>query len=151
LEDQPVVTYTYTKIIATLLLIVVLSSIHPVAALTEDDVRAELATAYEAIAKAEAAGGSVAGLATQLDNVARKLPGAPPDLLVTDKSILDAVLAEASSAEAQGKQRTTNRLIVVGAALAVIAALGVVVWMSGSKWFWGAWLRAHNGWRVERT
>jgi hypothetical protein len=134
-----------------LLLIVVLSSVPSVAALTEDDVRAELATAYEAVARAEAAGGYVAGMASQLDDVARKLPGASPDSLAMYKSMVDSVLAEASSSEVQGSQRITNRLIVVGVVLVVIAALGVAVWTRGSKWFWGAWLRSHGGWRIERN
>jgi hypothetical protein len=129
----------------------VLSRIHPIAALTEEDVRAELATAYEAVARAEAAGGFVAGMVSQLDDVARKLPGASPDSLVVYKSMVDAVLSEAPGVEAQGRQRITNRFIVVGVALAIIVALGVTVWTCGSLWFWEAWLRSHDGWRVERT
>jgi hypothetical protein len=152
LEDLSVVTRAYyTHVIALLLLIVVISSVPLVAALTEADVRVEIGTAYEAVARAEAAGGYVTGLVSRLDYVASKLPGASPDSLVMYKSIVDDVLTEASSAETQGSQRTTNRLIVVGIVLVVIAVLGVAVWTRGSRWFWGAWLRAHSGWRIERN
>jgi hypothetical protein len=140
----------YAQIFAAVLLVVVLSSIHPVAALTEGDVRAELATAYEAVARAEAVGGNVTGLVSQLDYIALNLPGASPNSLMVYKSWIDLILTMASNDATQGRQRITNRFIFVGVALAVIATLCVVVWTRGSRWFWGAWLRAHSGWRVER-
>ncbi|MGD0803105.1 MAG: hypothetical protein ABSA11_03430 [Candidatus Bathyarchaeia archaeon] len=119
--------------------------------MTESDVRTELATAYEAVAKAEVAGGNVTALVSQLDDIARKLPGASPDSLATYKSTLDDVLAKAPVAETQGSLRITSRLIVVAGVLIVIAALGVAVYTRGSRWFWGLWLRTHSGWRVARA
>jgi hypothetical protein len=132
------------------LLVLVLLSVPSAGALTEDDVRDDLARAYESVVRAEAAGGYVAGMVSQLDDVARKLPDATPASLEAYNTMIDAVMVEAASAEVAGRQSGTIRLYEVVTVVMIIVVLGVLFWSRGSRWFWGAWLQAHRGWKVER-
>jgi hypothetical protein len=65
--------------------------------------------------------------------------------------IIDEVITTAPSVQTAGEERITNRYIVTGVVLVVLAVAGVLVWFRGSRWYWSAWLRARRGWRVERV
>jgi hypothetical protein len=119
-------------------------------ALTEDEVRDDLSKGYEAVARAEGAGGDVSELVLMLDKAARIIPGASEAQLSEARDLIARVESQAPLVEAQGGERLTSRLYVTVFALIVIALLGVITWVRGSRWILDVWLRAHRGWRVER-
>lgn len=78
------------RLTGSILLVLVLLSVPSARALTEDDVRADLARAYESVARAEAAGGRVSGIVSQLDDVARKLSDATLISLEVYKTMIES-------------------------------------------------------------
>ena len=122
-----------------------------VGAATVDEARGSLADAFVAVAAAEAAGGNVTVLALRLDEAASLIDAGGAEKMGDAVRIIDEVAAAAPRVQASGAERITNRYIVTGAALVVLAAAGVAVWFRGSRWYWSLWLRAKRGWRVERV
>lgn len=122
-----------------------------VGATTVDEARIDLASAYSAVSRAEAAGGNVTGLVLRLNEAARLIDSGGVDDVSRAEGIIGEVVAAAPQVQSAGAERITNRYIVTGVALVVLAAAGVAVWFRGSRWVWGAWLRARGGWRVERV
>ena len=122
-----------------------------VGAVSVDDARSRLAGAYVAVAAAEAAGGDVLALALRLNEAASLIDAGGAEKLGDAIRIIDEVVATAPLVQSSGAERITNRYIVTGMALVVLAAASVAVWFRGSKWYWGLWLRAKRGWRVERV
>jgi hypothetical protein len=123
----------------------------PTSALTENEVRADLMKAYEAVEKAESAGGDVHNLVLILNDATRRIPGASEAQLIDIKALVDLVLIEAPRIEIQGAEKITNQLYIVVVVMMIITAMTLVLWRSMSHWFWTAWLRMHRGWRVEKT
>jgi hypothetical protein len=107
--------------------------------------------AYESVVTAEEAGGYVADLVSQLNDIARKLPNATPDSLENYKMMIAVIIVKAASAEVSGRQSNINELYGVALVVLIIVVLGFLVWSKGSHWFWATWLRAHHGWRIDRT
>jgi len=122
-----------------------------VGAVSVDDARSRLAGAYVAVAAAEAAGGDVSVLAWRLNEAASLIDAGGDAGLGDAIRIIDEVSSAAPLVEAAGVERITNRYIVTGAALVVLAAAAVAVWFRGSRWYWGLSLRVKRGWRVERV
>jgi hypothetical protein len=104
-----------------------------------------------AVAGAEAAGGNVTGLVWRLNEAARLIDFGGVDDVSKAEGIIGEVVSAAPLVQSSGAERITNRYLVTGVVLVVLAAAGVAVWFRGSRWVWGAWLRARGGWRVERV
>ena len=122
-----------------------------VGAATVDDARADLAGAYVVVSRAETAGGNVTGLVLRLNEAARLIDSGGVDNVSKAGGIIGEVVSAAPLVQSSGVERITNRYIVTGVVLVVLVAAGVAVWFRGSRWVWGAWLRARGGWRVERV
>ncbi len=120
-------------------------------AVTVDEARADLARAYVAVSSAEAAGGDVTVLTLRLNEAASLIDAGGSQKLDDAVRIINEVSAAAPLAQSAGAERITNRYIVTGLALVVLAVAGVAVWFRGSRWYWAGWLRAKRGWRVERV
>jgi hypothetical protein len=149
-ENLPVILPD-SRLVGLVLLVSVLLSVPSVTALTEDEVRAELMRAYESVATAEEAGGYVIDMVSLLDEIARNLPNAAPDQLENYKTIINFILVKAAATEVSGRQSNINELYEIALVVLIIAVLGLLTWSKGSSWFWATWLRAHHGWRIERT
>ncbi len=120
----------------------------PARAVTVDQARSDLASAYVAVESAEAAGGNVTALVWRLNIAAALIDTGKVD---EASQIIGEVMASAPQVQMVGAERITNRYIVTGVALVLLVAAGVLVWLRGSRWYWGAWLRAHRGWRIEKA
>jgi hypothetical protein len=149
-ENLPVILPD-SRLVGLVLLVSVLLSAPSVTALTEDEIRAELMRAYESVATAEEAGGYVIDMVSLLDEIARNLPNAAPDQLENYKTIINFILVKAAATEVSGRQSNINELYEIALVVLIVAVLGLLIWSKGSSWFWATWLRAHHGWRIERT
>ena len=101
-----------------------------------------------AVEAAESAGGNVTALVWRLNEAAVLIDAGKID---DASQIIGEVVAAAPTVQAAGAERITNRYIVTGVALVLLAAAAVLVWFRGSRWYWRAWLRYRGGWRVEKV
>jgi len=122
-----------------------------VGAVTVEEARTNLARAYVVVSGAEAAGGNVTALAWRLNEAAALINAGGGDNLAKADGVINEVLAAAPQVQSAGAERITNRYIATGVVLVVLVVVGVAVWLRGSRWYWGAWVRAKRGWRVERV
>ena len=135
-----------------LVFVIVLSLSFPmICAVSVEDARSNLAEAFKALSSAESAGGDIRDEMRILNNAATLIDkGGAANLAAADQMI-EGVVGQASTIEVAGSQRITNRYIVVGVTLIVLAGAAVIVWFWGSRIFWVGWLRVKKGWRVERV
>jgi hypothetical protein len=141
-----------SRALASLLLVVLLAmSVVPVGAVTQDEARAELAKAFDGVQRAERSMGNVGRLVGELNTAAHLLDVGGDDNVAQASALISDVLASTPTVESSGSQAQTTRLIIRGVLLAVLGAAALLVWLYGSKAYWGLWLRARGGWRVERA
>lgn len=133
-----------------LLLLMMLPGFTCVNCLSEDEIRVDLAKAYELVAGAEAAGADVTDLVSKLDEAAQvSLDGSESDLQRAEQLIV-SVESTVLEVQLSGEERIRTRLIVTTIVLISIASIAAAVWLRGSGWFWRLWLRVYGGWSVEK-
>lgn len=140
-----------SRVIGLALMVLVLISVPSVSALTEDEVRTDLMRAYEAVVRAEAAGGHVTDMVSQLNDIALKLPNATPGSLESYRTMIAVIIVKASSSEASGRANSINQLYEVTIIVLAIVVLSLLILAKGSHMFWAVWARAHRGWKIERA
>jgi len=114
------------------------------------DLRSKSIDAYRAIEKAESAGGNVTKLSTMLDKAVKLVESGGDANLTEASTILDSVIQGSQVAQIEGSTRITNRYIYTAITVVTLGIVAVLVWVYGSKIFWGAWLRSKGEWRVEK-
>lgn len=140
-----------SRLSALLMIVLILTNTAQCLALTEEGIRGDLAEAYEAVYRAEAAGGDIHELIPKLDEAARLIQGASPASMEQAKTLIDQVKTQVPQIQTQGEQTRTNRLYLTAAALIIIGSLIIIIWRRGSHWFFNSWLKTHKGWVVEKT
>ena len=110
--------------------------------------RASLSQAFSLVAKAERSGGDVSGLVARLNEAAGLVNSGDSAGLAKASGIIGEVRASVAGVEAAGVSAVTYQYIVVGLTLVVLAALGLLVILYGSRLYWMLWLRARGGLRV---
>jgi hypothetical protein len=126
-------------------------SVVPVGAVTRDEARAELETAFVGVQSAERAGYYVAGLVGELNTAAGLLDAGGNDNLAQASTLISDVLASTPTLTSAWIQAQMIRIFVRIVLLATLGVAASIVWFYGSDIYWWLWRRALRGWRVERV
>ena len=141
-----------SRVLAGLLVVALLAVlVAPVGAVTQDEARADLARAFVGVQRAERAYGNVGRLVGELNTAAHLLDVGGDDNVAKASALISDVLASTPSVESSGSQAQTTRLAIRGVLLGILGVAALLVWFYGSRVYWGLWLRARGGWRVERA
>jgi hypothetical protein len=133
-----------------LLILAVFSGLTCVEGLSEEEIRIDLANAFELVAGAEAAGADVSDLVLKLDEAARIASGGSDADLQQAEQLIGYVESNILEAQLGGEERIRTRYIVTIIVLISVASIAAAVWLRGSGWFWRLWLRVYGRWRVEK-
>jgi hypothetical protein len=138
------------KPIKLILLIVLLTTvITSVKSLSTDETRSELLSGFILVRMAERQGGNVVQLIHKLNTAALLLDAGSEENVTRARTLISEVKAEIPSIVSVGSQNAFNRFIVAVISVAALGILGIIVYVYGSKFYWGLWLRTHGNWRVE--
>jgi hypothetical protein len=141
-----------SKLYFSLLLGVILcvASAPRVLAADRVSLRHEAASAFALVAEAENSGGNATFLTLKLDEAVRIIDSGSDAQLPIAEALISEVKTEAPAVGSAGSQAVQTQIIVTGVVLVVLGTSAVLVWLYGSRVFWGLWLRSRGGWRVER-
>jgi hypothetical protein len=115
----------------------------------EKELREKLLDAFDAVSRAESAGGDVSGLVEELREALELLgTGDEKDLEMAEK-VLERVLAQAPAATELGAASLRMEYVWVGVVLGLVAVSAVGVWRLGPRIVWSLWLRSKRNWRVR--
>jgi hypothetical protein len=122
-----------------------------VSAASVEELRGSVASAFFDVARAEKAGGDVSGLVAKLNSALELISAGGTQDLVRAESLVSEVKQAVVKVEGYGVQSTNMMYLTTGVTLVVLGALAVVIWVYGSRVFWGLWVRSRKDWVVERA
>jgi hypothetical protein len=134
-----------------LLIILLATAITPVKSLSTDEIRSELESSFILVRMAEQQGGNVIQLVHNLNTAALLLDSGSEENVTQARVLISEVKAEIPSIVTTGNQNASNSITVAAISVAVLGILGILVYVYGSKFYWGLWLRTHGNWRVENN
>jgi len=115
----------------------------------EDELRSDLAAAFEIVSRAEHGGAQVKDLVEEL-NIALVLieSGRTADLHIAETKI-DAIIASASTLETTATTIILFQRLKTAFILGLLIASAIIAKRYGPKVFWTMWLRVMRGWTVH--
>ena len=140
------------KIISLICIAAILTvAVIPVEAISSEDVRTELEIAFLETHRAEQNGGNVTKVAWELNTVAKLLDAGGEENITLASNMIAEVRSSIPSLVIEANQYSSRRSMFTVGFLIVLVVVGVLVWVYGSKFYWGLWLRARGNWKVERS
>ena len=113
------------------------------------DVESLIMDAYLAVHEASARGGDVSSHVSLLNDVIDEVGSGEYDSASVE-SRLEALIASAEAAGAQGVEARESQTLVAGAQVAAAFVLSLATWRYFPELFWGMWLRIRGGWLVKK-
>jgi hypothetical protein len=133
------------------LIVLIAATIAPVESLNKNDVKLELENTFILIQKVEQNGGEVNHLVAKLNTAVVLLDLGSEANVTRASSIISEVVASIPPISTTANQLASMSLINTVVSLVILGILGLLVWVYGSRFYWGLWLRIHGDWKVERS
>jgi hypothetical protein len=115
----------------------------------EKELREKLVDAFDAVSRAESAGGDVSELVEELREALELLGTGDEMDLEMAESVLEGVLARAPAVAELGVASIHAQYVWLGVVLGLVAVSAVGVWRLGPRIVWSLWLRSKRSWRVR--